>query len=644
MGETTGLYEDIESLKGGPYFRLLTLLPGPADEDDIIECQVEKHPLHNCPPFEALSYCWRDPNQSSSISCNGRVFKVTTNLLSALRQMRGRDAARVLWVDAVCIDQSNKKERTSQVLLMRGIYQQAERVLVWLGPAADESDMVFPLCERLVLQATIDGQDGGEDDDSDSDSDGTPLAPGEATAVSALLSRPWWRRVWVVQEFCLAQSITFMCGANSLEWDILEAAVKALIDNNTSILTLTSMWAILSIIRLRREVQDPSHTTDILDLLLEFRCFYATNPCDKVYGLLGLVTPSADASDHTDTIAFIRPDYEITTEECYRQAALAILSHSGNLDVLSAAATTRVLKRKNLPLSLPSWVPDWSDLLDYPPNIADLAKRQEQADQEPEEMAMFDASRTAEQRLPPPEVRDGHILVLSGAVVDTVARVAEVLELDTGTLDPRADEAMELKMTSISHLAGLSRTAWYLSRRIGHFSGTFLDWKAMALRHPPETTAYRTRDAQRDAFFATVTRGGSGMAIGENRRIPLRAASCLRPLRLLGLHRVAPQLYRGLMGILTVADLALDDESVDLVLVGEKAAGCRLAVTEKGYLALVPAECRPTDSIALLKGGKVPYVIRQKGLQCELVGDSYVHGIMHGQSWKEDKCVMMEFV
>ncbi|KAH8883497.1 heterokaryon incompatibility, partial [Thozetella sp. PMI_491] len=83
--------------------------------------------------YEALSYVWGPPNFSESISCHGVACKVTPNLLAALRRLRYTNKDRTLWVDAICIRQSDIDERIQQVSRMGDIYSQASRVLVWLG-------------------------------------------------------------------------------------------------------------------------------------------------------------------------------------------------------------------------------------------------------------------------------------------------------------------------------------------------------------------------------------------------------------------------------------------------------------------------------------------------------------------------------
>jgi hypothetical protein len=81
---------------------------------NLIEVPLSDHLL-----YEAISYCWGDPKDKSIVTCNGHTLPVPRNLEVALRNMRYQDKPRVLWADAICIDQSNRAEMASQVQLMR---------------------------------------------------------------------------------------------------------------------------------------------------------------------------------------------------------------------------------------------------------------------------------------------------------------------------------------------------------------------------------------------------------------------------------------------------------------------------------------------------------------------------------------------
>lgn len=120
-----------DALPPGDWIRLLHLLPG-AFEDEV-HVQLSTVKLETAPPFEGISYCWGDSSDRQRIFCGDKSLKITNNLYRALLHFRDVSAIRVLWADAVCIDQSNLRERGHQVALMGRLYSKTARVLVWLG-------------------------------------------------------------------------------------------------------------------------------------------------------------------------------------------------------------------------------------------------------------------------------------------------------------------------------------------------------------------------------------------------------------------------------------------------------------------------------------------------------------------------------
>lgn len=115
--------------------RLLVLKPGQWDEG--ICCDLEIVSLDESLEYETISYVWGDPKVRKPISVNGSRIEVTVNLFSALRRFRYPDTPRVLWADAVCINQGDKNERSGQVQLMGRIYKECWEVLIWLGEEGD---------------------------------------------------------------------------------------------------------------------------------------------------------------------------------------------------------------------------------------------------------------------------------------------------------------------------------------------------------------------------------------------------------------------------------------------------------------------------------------------------------------------------
>jgi hypothetical protein len=123
---------------GSSEFRLLELIPGLEDEE--IRCMLAHSALDNNPSYEALSYLWGDQQDRRQILLGEARFSVTSNLHAALRRLRDPRHSRTLWVDAICINQSDNDEKTMQVQRMTRIYSQASGVIAWTGDSADNSD------------------------------------------------------------------------------------------------------------------------------------------------------------------------------------------------------------------------------------------------------------------------------------------------------------------------------------------------------------------------------------------------------------------------------------------------------------------------------------------------------------------------
>jgi hypothetical protein len=135
--------------------RLLTILDGEVadkvsggDVRPFIRCSLHHTRLIEPPQYRALSYCWGDPLVTKPIIVNGCVMQVTANLEAALRELKAQQL-KVLWVDALCINQSDTVERGIQVTRMGHIYSRAYEVIAWLGVEADDSRSAFHILRWL---------------------------------------------------------------------------------------------------------------------------------------------------------------------------------------------------------------------------------------------------------------------------------------------------------------------------------------------------------------------------------------------------------------------------------------------------------------------------------------------------------------
>lgn len=356
-------YSNITDPTGGHHIRLLYLKPA-IDRDAPIEARLDVVHLHNeLRPFEALSYVWgheveigglRLQVQSHNYESNAMAqVDITANLAVALRHLRHSDRARILWVDAVCINQHDVAEKTAQVGIMNRIYSQAQRVLIWMGPARDHSDWVFEHINKVYHEEQV-ARDARENRPNAEEikSLDTPkiLSQAETFAFAQLLNREWYTRVWIIQELCVAKEALVICGDSSTPWEAIAPAFRTLDGSahagQPSSLLNFGVSRHLALDRLRQKTV-AGKPLGLDEALIRTRWSRATCSLDKVYALLGIST--ADAG--------IIPDYSASTETCFEKVTRSLLLRSTIPELLDFVVSPASVKRNP---RLPSWVPDWS--------------------------------------------------------------------------------------------------------------------------------------------------------------------------------------------------------------------------------------------------------------------------------------------
>lgn len=346
----------------GKDIRLLCLLPG---AKSMVECELIPASLKSHPKYMALSYAWGDPDDTAPIQLNGCQFDVTSSLHSALVTLRKRHNPVLLWVDAVCINQRNKEEQSHQVNMMTQIYSQAESVAVWLGPEADNSEHAIRLLRDIsdrrfgdhsALYDLLDSEDQMR-----------------FTALVDLFERDYWNRLWVVQEVLNARSVTVYCGNTSLPWRAYVDAIRVfrgfsselerhfpinkLIPSSFRLsqqqrlhyhFVLTNIGP-ASLERLRQWAG--AGPTSLLNVLQGCRLKLSSEPRDKVFGVLGILSQGVEYS--------FPPDYNASLREVYTNVVDFLLRATGSLDVICSAIHFPTYMSVT---KLPSWVPDWSHM------------------------------------------------------------------------------------------------------------------------------------------------------------------------------------------------------------------------------------------------------------------------------------------
>jgi hypothetical protein len=130
----TGLYSKVDT---NNEIQLLHLQPS-VNSKAPIQCSLKTVLLSSNPVYEALSYAWVDKARDKPLRLEGQEFNVTLSAWSALKALRCNDRLRILWIDAICINQDDLEKRAAQVKLMGTIYRQASSVRVWLGPLGSD--------------------------------------------------------------------------------------------------------------------------------------------------------------------------------------------------------------------------------------------------------------------------------------------------------------------------------------------------------------------------------------------------------------------------------------------------------------------------------------------------------------------------
>jgi hypothetical protein len=291
------------------------------------------------PPYTALSYAWGNECRLLPIQVgqeSSSIIGVRNNLESFLRLQESIISyPTYFWVDAICINQALDDERTHQVQLMKRIYSRATNVYIWFGPAADDSDIAM---EFVALRST------------------RPLrrkAQGyrplwtcrTGKALANLCERPYWRRMWIVQEIIHAQRLKVWCGKKSFDWEAIESLylnMKTLEDSHWSahhefvIRLLQSSAAVM--VWQRAHWRHPDTPKPRLETLLEiFRDWKCTDIRDKVYALTGM------ASIQTAIV----PDYSLSIEQIFH--AVVGKAHYGD-DFHTTFAQVLGISHRNLQL------------------------------------------------------------------------------------------------------------------------------------------------------------------------------------------------------------------------------------------------------------------------------------------------------
>ncbi|KAK5120247.1 hypothetical protein LTR85_006453 [Meristemomyces frigidus] len=314
--------------------RLLEILP--ATYNEPVTCSfMYTYASNPFPQYVALSYCWGSQAEYQPIHLGrSEGYVITTHLYQGLRRLRHAREPRVVWIDAICINQADEDEKSHQVQQMSSIYSRAQRTVIWLG----EMDAAQPTCRR--------------------DRDGVCSAPDlsafeQQQATSAIQRKlredeqhsrqpdhymdVWWKRLWVVQEFASSKETpTVFVGPHAISWDFF-VTLRWKDPQRTGTTEERPLF-----VRLRKD--GPQGLYDLLrNTIDKFAC---GRPEDRIFALLSLV--------HDDALP-LKADYTKSLEVVYAEALKYLAEKHKTVDIFLDQSRD-VLPRE---VQAASWIPEW---------------------------------------------------------------------------------------------------------------------------------------------------------------------------------------------------------------------------------------------------------------------------------------------
>jgi hypothetical protein len=306
--------------------RLLRLLLG---RPGTIEFSLETFKIGDCPRFTALSYTWGTDDPRHAITVNLRRFLVRDSLWEALHQLSQLEHhGKYFWIDAICINQADLEERGHQVNMMRDIFSRADKTIAWLGLSDSNSALVMDAINSRSRTLGFRSRDERS----------------IKNAVESIVQRPYFERMWIIQEVMVSRRIQVLCGSQTCSWDKMASfilnndwAYGLAIPSTTD--ALLSQRIDLPMERRRRDGVS-LHT--LIDKFHDGEC---SDPKDKVYALLGMVT-------YPQRGLTLKADYTISSRKLYHRT-LAYLNRYPEL-LHDSAYKERLQLKLTHALRLPS--------------------------------------------------------------------------------------------------------------------------------------------------------------------------------------------------------------------------------------------------------------------------------------------------
>ncbi|KIX97826.1 uncharacterized protein Z520_06604 [Fonsecaea multimorphosa CBS 102226] len=498
--------------------------------------------------YDAISHAWGGPSEVYYININKIKVPITSNVLDVLQHLRDPHQEKAFWIDSLCINQYDTKERAEQVKLMEHIFHRAVQVQAWLGcESAGVERLIDDINNDKALQKLFRGRDWDR------------RRQNEVSSLKDFVSIRYWSRVWILQELALARSVVFVFGKKSFAMKRLEKLDGALrqarqeswgrdlVDAISILLPIISAANLFPMATTGSREEKARRAVKMLSRARRLGCSDAR---DRIYGMIGIMTAMFGPD-------FIDAGYECSLREVYTRFAGRLISETGSLAILNQAEVIFSSIE-----GLPTWVPDW-------------------------------ASRS---------VHDGANYRME--YCDWFHAAGEF------SVEPKALAPTCMSSLSRSSVLKCMGFIFGMVRVTGAYCGSYR-WPNSKRELRPMIESWRqTYSGSVESFMRTITLSLSARASDLE------------------------ECYKAGESGSTETERRIRRPCMDAT--SER----RFFVTNNNAPGLGPRDTRPGDFLAVLAGGRVPYVLRRSSKPdalpntYALVGECFVDGVMYGELFK----------
>ncbi|KAL5320087.1 hypothetical protein ACEPPN_013149 [Leptodophora sp. 'Broadleaf-Isolate-01'] len=632
----------------------------------------------SCPRYVAVSYTWGKTTHRETMLINGYEVAVLPSIFAFLKLVQYLPEFAPdtwWWIDSICIDQSDEREKMAQVAIMGSIYLRAHKTVVWLGEEveavvggegegrvgteAEDSrdcrravDNLFRLCNELDKARRKTRRLKGNDIQSQIDVDNAWM--GEIRhlraadsgldwgAVKRFLLRPWWRRVWTLQEFLISDRLDFYCGSRSISRrDCMDAVYAAYgcQAGDSHLLGRAAYHAAWNRRRMEQWYASRKSEISLLATLAFVGECRATQEKDRVYSVLEIAKDSAMIGQLPSTA---------TVEDVYSAVAKGFIRTYDSLDVICYAHlfnhSARGVHSKP---ALPSWVPDWRARVEGKPVPVMVAQGSKAgtgnfrpewarvAEEKHGYKAMYNASGGKSPRRV--DVGDGRTLTCWGVILDNIDGLGGSTYDDAGKIvDTKKQPSLQqsksahnlrqnkqklpdsLLMDTIARCFMLDRTDRYLAKEMA--PGDFRH----SLESVYKTYFKRHREKWVPKWFQEWREW-----FGMNKMLIIQGRTLEEHCREASLHTTLPDWVELSKGPVRNLGERLHDTLARMAR--------RLTVTRLGYLGMAASRAETGDLVCVLLGCSVPVLLRKRKDEgtFEFIGECYLDGFMSGEALKK---------